>query len=44
MLSRMAFRRGRYIGLDGRASSMDSGASSLDRFDAGKLRAEANTF
>jgi sarcosine oxidase subunit beta len=30
--------------LDGRASSMDVGALSLDRFAAGKLRAEANMF
>jgi hypothetical protein len=30
--------------LDGRASSMDVGALSLDRFAAGKLRAEANVF
>jgi sarcosine oxidase subunit beta len=30
--------------LDGRASSMDIGALSLDRFAAGRLRAEANMF
>jgi sarcosine oxidase subunit beta len=30
--------------LDGGASSMDVGALSLDRFAAGKLRAEANMF
>ena len=30
--------------LDGRASSMDVGALSLERFAAGKLRAEANMF
>ena len=30
--------------LDGRASSMDIQALSLDRFAAGRLRAEANMF
>jgi hypothetical protein len=30
--------------LDGRGSSVDIGASSLDRFAAGALRAEANMF
>jgi hypothetical protein len=30
--------------LDGRASSMDIGALSLDRFATGRLRAEANMF
>jgi hypothetical protein len=30
--------------LDGRARSMDIGASTLDRFAAGRLRAEANMF
>jgi len=30
--------------LDGRTRSMDIGALSLDRFAAGRLRAEANMF
>ena len=30
--------------LDGRTHSMDIGALSLDRFAAGRLRAEANMF
>ena len=30
--------------LDGRAHSMDIGALTLDRFAAGRLRAEANMF
>jgi hypothetical protein len=38
------FMRSTEMLLDARAPSMDIGASTLDRFAAGRLRAEANMF